>query len=660
MEASTLEALPPSCADGDTEQRRLDELSHYVMTQDRSDPDLDYITELAIRSVGADIGGISIVYQSQIWLPSRIGMEERHVPRSGSFCTWAVGAEGDWFEIADASADPRFSNNPLVTHAPHYRHYAAVPLAGARGYLLGTLWVMRRAPGAFTADQAMLLKGMARLVVDTLELRYCNEVTGMSNRKVFLHHLQLGLEHTRQPHVMAGYIDLIGFRQLNEVFGRSAGNQALRVLGGRLGAWAGPSNLVGHLGGDKFVFALFGGRAEQAASLERLKSELSAPFTLEQGGTQAVHARIGVEHHDTPYLGSAASLLDAAETAASSISSAHLRTTVKEYGFELLARSHMVYELQGALDGAAGQCGALVAHYQPQVDYGQGRLIGLEALVRWQHPARGLVGPDSFIPVAEGSDKIYGVDLLVLTQVCRDMRAWLDAGLPVVPVSLNFSRRSLLHVHAIADLKRLLRQYRLPGELLEFEVTESQLLETLELVSPRVAELRALGVRIAVDDFGTGYSNLDAINSFPFDRLKVDRQFVHGVSGNPRVAGLFRLIQGIAELFDAELLCEGLEREDDLAWLAGRGATRCRAGTSARPARRSRSWASWARCASADRRPRRSPSPNCARCSTSCRPPRSRPSWPPPAARPPAWAARGRGCRTSGTRRPRPARAGRL
>jgi len=105
-------------------------------------------------------------------------------------------------------------------------------------------------------------------------------------------------------------------------------------------------------------------------------------------------------------------------------------------------------------------------------------------------------------------------------------------------------------------------------------VTESQLLETLELVSPRVAALRALGVRIAVDDFGTGYSNLDAISSFPFDRLKVDRQFVHGVAGNERIAGLFLLIQGIAALFKAELLCEGLEHEADLVWLAQRGASR--------------------------------------------------------------------------------------
>ncbi|MFA9218599.1 MAG: EAL domain-containing protein [Sphingomonadaceae bacterium] len=193
-------------------------------------------------------------------------------------------------------------------------------------------------------------------------------------------------------------------------------------------------------------------------------------------------------------------------------------------------------------------------------------------MVRWEHPTRGLVFPNSFIPIAESTDKIYKVDIQVLKQVCRDMRSWLDEGLPVVPVSLNFSRRSLLHPNVVADLKRLLEQYGIPGSMLEIEVTESQLLESLELVSPRVNEFRALGVRIAVDDFGTGYSNLDAISSFPFDRLKVDRQFVNGIAASERIAGLFHLIQGIATLFDAELLCEGLEVEGDLAWLAKRGA----------------------------------------------------------------------------------------
>jgi diguanylate cyclase (GGDEF)-like protein len=571
-------ALRPPAADVPdqvTEECRLAELSRYAITLDQSDPKLDLVTELAIKAVGADIGGISIVFQSQIWLPSRIGVEARHVPRAGSFCTWVVAGatEADFFEVEDAQADPRFNTNPLVTHAPHYRHYAAVPLHGARGYLLGTLWVMARRNRRLDQEQILMLQGMARLVVDTLELRYCSDVTGMANRHVLLHHLQLGLEQNGQPHVVVGFIDLIGFRQLNDVFGREQGNQVLRTMGQRLTAWVGKDNLAGHLGGDKFAFALFGRREQHVAMLEQLQQVIGQPLALEQGGTpQVLHARIGIEHHDAPYPGSAAALLDAADRAAASIPGGAPRTTVKEYGLELLARSHMVYELQAALDGET-QHGALVVHYQPQVNYTLGSVIGMEALVRWQHPARGLIAPNNFIALAESTGKIYQVDLQVLTQVCRDMRAWQDAGLPVVPVSLNFSRRSLLHPHVIADLQVLLARYRIHGHMLEFEVTESQLLETLELVSPRVAEFRALGVRIAVDDFGTGYSNLDAISSFPFDRLKVDRQFVNGVAGSERIAGLFHLIQGIAELFKAELLCEGLEQEDDLEWLADRGAS---------------------------------------------------------------------------------------
>ncbi|WP_195763902.1 sensor domain-containing phosphodiesterase [Pseudoduganella rivuli] len=577
-------SMPSACSqDEATEQCRLTELSRYAMTQDHSDPSLDLITNLAIQFMGADIGGISIVYQSQIWLPSRVGLAPLHVPRAGSLCTWAVASGGDWFEVDDALHDVRFKDNALVAHEPHYRHYAAATLKGARGYILGTFWMMWRAPGLCADDKKLLLQGLAKMVMETLEMRYCNDVTGMSNRKVFLHHLQLGLERSEQPHVMVGYVDLISFRQFNDMFGRDAGNEVLRVAGERLTAWAGPSNLVAHLGGDKFAFALFGEHQVQSDYLERLTNDLSAPFTLARGGTQAMHARIGVEHHDLPYRGAAATLLDAADTAASSISSAHMRTTVKEFGAELLAKSRLLYELQGALAGDIRH-GALVAHYQPQVNYAEGRLIGMEALVRWQHPARGLVSPGSFIAVAESSDKIYQVDLQVLEHVCRDMRAWLDAGLPDLPVSLNFSRRSLLHPDVIGDLQRLLTLYGIPGRLLEFEVTESLLVETPELLSPRVAEFRAMGIRIAIDDFGTGYSNLDAINSFSFDRLKVDRQFVHGVASNKRVAGLFRLIQGIAEVFDVELVCEGLELEEDRAWLAERG-SHCVQGWYFSPAR---------------------------------------------------------------------------
>jgi diguanylate cyclase (GGDEF)-like protein len=571
-----VKARPPIASEEDAhsrEQLRLAELSRYAISTERPDPKLDIITRLAVAMLGGAIGGISIVQQDRIWLPSRVGVDAESVSRAGSFCNWVVQSDGTWFEVEDACADPRFADNPLVTQAPFCRHYAAVPLHGARGYLLGTLWVMRQQPGRLDADQMSLLNGLGRLVIDTLELRYTNDVTGMPNRAAFLRQLELGLSGgcADGDQVMVGFIDLLLFRHLNEAFGRVCGNHALRTIGQRLTAWCGLGNLTAHVGSDKFAFALFGTAGANAALLERLRDCVTAPITMGPGGSHAVHARIGIERRECAAAGPVAALLDAAETAALSASSELSVTTLREYGADLLTRSQLLIELRRTLQGERDY-GALQVHYQPQVDVAAGRLVGMEALVRWAHPQRGLVPPGEFIGLAESSDQIYALDRLVLLQVCADLRDWRAAGLPVVPVSLNFSRRSLLHPQAVADVTGALAAHGLPGTLLELEITESQLLEMPELVSQRVAQFRALGVCIAVDDFGTGYSNLDAISNFTFDRLKVDRQFVHGVAGNARIAGLFKLIQGMAELFGVELVCEGVEDEADLDWLLARGA----------------------------------------------------------------------------------------
>jgi EAL domain-containing protein (putative c-di-GMP-specific phosphodiesterase class I) len=345
----------------------------------------------------------------------------------------------------------------------------------------------------------------------------------------------------------------------------------LRIFAKRFSTWAGPFNQVSHLGGAKFAFALSGDGTELAERVDALTGCVSEQFLLESGAPQTLHARIGIASHQAGSAALAVTLMDAADTAASTISRTVPHTTVLEYSADLLTRSRSIVELQGALDLDEG-CGALTAYYQPQVDFANGRVIGLEALARWQHPTQGLLMPAHFIKLAETSGKIYQLDNVVLTQVCRHLREWLDAGLEPVPVSFNYSRSSLLHRDVLKDFRDTLERFGIPAHLLELEITETELLENLVTISERVDQFRTLGVRIAVDDFGTGYSNLDALNSFPFDRLKVDRQFVVGVANSARVAGLFHLIQGIAVLFNAELLCEGVENAGDVQWLAQHGA----------------------------------------------------------------------------------------
>lgn len=543
---------------------------------DASDPKLDYITRLAVQAAGADIGGISLVFQSQIWLPSRIGVQDCILPRAGSFCSSAVDAGADPFEVEDARQDPRFAGNPLVTAAPYYRHYAAVPLAGASAHVLGTLWVMGTTPRRLDPAQAGQLRLMARIIVDVLELRYCDPVSGMFNRGVFLHHLQrlLGPDGAPQgAHVTVGMVDLVGFRQVNDLFRRDAGDRILRLMGKRLEAWAGGA-LLGHLGADSFAFALVTPREQDAAldaRLARLCAAIDQPFEVEPGCMHTLHARIGIRRQALPCAEGAADLLDAADIAAASLRRQHGASRVHEYDAALMARARLRYELRETIRGVP-RFGRLEVHYQPQVDVARGRLIGLEALVRWRHPVYGLVGPAMFVPQAEHSGRIFELDMHVLELVCHDLMAWRARGLAVAPVALNFSRASLMHTQIFARLARVLEATGVPGGLLEFEVTESLLLDSPQLLYQRISALRALGVRVAVDDFGTGYSNLDALTSFPFDRLKADRRFVHGVASDSRTAGVFALIQGVAAVFDAELLCEGLEDEADLSWLAERGA----------------------------------------------------------------------------------------
>ena len=554
------------------EAQRLKQLACYPISPSVGDPNLDSITQVAVAAVGGNIGGISLVFQSEIWLPARVGLDITSVPRAGSFCTCAIEANSDsLYEVEDARADARFQANPLVTDSLPFLHYAGAPLRGSGGYLLGTLWMMRHQPGRLTTQQSNLFVGIAKLVVETLELRHTNEVTGMPNRFVILRRLQAQLEAPRAPQTLVGYLDLIAFRQFNDALGWDGANALLMLFAQRLAAWASTTNLVAHLDGDKFAFALFGTGPEIDETVESLRAMLVQKFIAPDKKEQTLQARIGFVFAAKVEDMSAEALLDAAETASSTINSTVQSTSMREYAENMRLRARGLSEFKAMLDGEPG-LGRLVAYYQPQVNFAEGRLIGMEALARWQHPTKGVVMPGHFIALAEGAGRIYQVDNIILDQVCCDLRQWLDAGFDSVPVSFNYSRTSLLNPNVIEDFKGVLEKYSIPGHMLELEITETQLLEDLQSVSLRVKKFRELGVHIAVDDFGTGYSNLDAIHNFPFDRLKVDRQFVNGVSNDERIAGLFELVRGIAKLFNAELLCEGVEHLEDLMWLKSRGA----------------------------------------------------------------------------------------
>lgn len=538
---------------------RTQEIARYRIVQDNVDPRLRLLAQLAVKSTGADIGGITLIYRTHALVVTGAGVEPQQLERIASICAHAVEHQAPFFEVSDILAAQLPANQ-----FPEMRHYAAATLLGRRGYVLGTLWVMTRAPRQLDESQRLLLQGLGRLVVDALEMHYRDAVTGMSNRTALVQQVQDMIASRKATDIMVGYIDLTGFHQVNEIYGRDAGDRLLAEFAQRLQCWVDSDGAAGHFGSDRFGFALFGAVPDER--LATLRKAVDEPYHLSAGRVHALSARIGIVREPLPTLICAGALFDMAETASSIIGAMHGFSVVREYSGVLRDRSRMLQALLDVLDNRADG-GELNVFYQPQVNFADGSLIGFEALARWRHPTLGSVPTQNFVALAESSGHSFKLDMYVARLVCQMVRRWQDASLPSVPVSLNLSRATLVNPRLPEAIAALLAEYDLSGALLEVEVTEGQLLEAPQALHKCVDALRALGLRIAIDDFGIGYSNLDAIASLHFDRLKVDRRFVHGVADSATTASLFQLIQGVARVSGAELLCEGLERQIDLDWL---------------------------------------------------------------------------------------------
>lgn len=520
------------------------------------------LTSLAIHSLDADIGGISILQADRIWLPSHVGLVSNIVETSASFCSRAIQANQRWFEIADAGVIEQYSSNPLVQQCKLH-HYAAVPLTLGSAPVQGTLWVMSARPGEMSTAQRQALADLADLATEALEVRYFDEVSGMCNQTFFEHQLQ-SLIGAGLPQATIGYVNIRAFTPLRTALGEHVAQTLVRILGARLVAWAGPGALVSHLGGDRFAFALLRAGAENDLKIANVVEMLQRPVELPGQREYWPKVQVGVRSG----AGGDATAADLLRNA-SSATLANRGWDIRHYDTTHFDEAKLLSELCEVLLGQP-EHGALEVHYQPQIDLARSALIGWEALVRWRHPTHGLIFPQMFIPLAEQAGQIDALDLLVLGQVCHDLREWLDQGATVMPVALNFSRGTLFAPNLASSVAAIMERFNIPGEYLECEITETQCTDVPALAG-MLEHLRALNWRIAIDDFGTGHANLDTVRQVPCDRIKIDRQFVHGVSSSPVLAGLMRTLGDIARLFKLELLCEGVEDANDVRWLSEHG-----------------------------------------------------------------------------------------
>ena len=429
------------------------------------------------------------------------------------------------------------------------------------------------------APIAMSLAALALLVFAGLNLRashrrlraasMTDELTGLPNRRLLSDRLERALTFGARRGFTSAVllIDLDRFKEVNDTLGHDYGDELLRSVSARLTSAFRSEDTVARLGGDEFAVLLpaVADEAAAVAQAERCLALIREPFVV-RGFTIGVDASIGVVL--SPHHGHAApELLRAADVAMYEAKAAHLGVLVYDRSLDghSPGRLALLGELRRAL-----QEDQLVLHYQPKVDVALGRVTGAEALVRWQHPERGLLPPADFVPVAEGTGLILPLTLWTLEAAVAQARSWLDAG-HAVQVAVNLSPRCLLEPGLPDQVLRVLDGHGLPARLLRLELTESTVMADPDRAFAVVSRLRDLGVAISIDDFGTGYSSMSHLKQLPVDELKIDRSFVADMLADGNDAVLVRSSIDLGHNLGMAVVAEGVEDEETLLALSALG-----------------------------------------------------------------------------------------
>ena len=396
------------------------------------------------------------------------------------------------------------------------------------------------------------------------ELARYDSLTGLPNRNMFLGELDRCIVRAaRQGGEFAVcFIDLDRFKTINDTLGHAAGDQLLKTMAGRLSGALRRSDLVARLGGDEFVLLLEGGAdgPDLAAVAHKLLAAIGEPLTV-QGCSFLVTCSIGIARY--PADGDDAATLLKHADAAMYLAKEKGKNNIQFYTAELADMAARQFELESALRlGLARD--ELVLHFQPKVDVASGRTLGLEALVRWMHPTRGLVPPADFIPLAEERGLIVPLGHWVIRAACRQIRDWRDAGLEAPPVAVNLSARQFAEEGLVAGIHATMVQFGVTPADLEVELTESVLMADPERANEVLRELHQLGVRIAIDDFGTGYSSLSYLKRFPAETVKIDRSFISGLPGDVDDAAITQAVIAMAHSLGLNVVAEGVETSEQM------------------------------------------------------------------------------------------------
>jgi diguanylate cyclase (GGDEF)-like protein/PAS domain S-box-containing protein len=398
-------------------------------------------------------------------------------------------------------------------------------------------------------------------------LAYYDALTGLPNRTLLQDRLGKALAGARRQKCKIAllFVDLDSFKIINDSLGHSVGDLLLQEVAERLKKWGREQDTVARLGGDEFLITLtqLKDLSDVAVAAERLMDAMAAGFVV-QGHSLNVSCSIGISIF--PEHGTDCETLIKNADAAMYGAKDSGRNSFRFFAEDMNAQAVERLSVENSLRLALGRK-ELFLVYQPQMHVATGRVTGLEALLRWQHPDLGLVPPDKFIRVAENSGLIVPIGEWVLRTACRQARKWQDDGLPAVSVAVNVSAVQFRQQGFCELIRSVLRQTGLAAQYLELELTESLLLANADVTFPVLRELKSMGLTLAIDDFGTGYSNFTSLRQFGVSKLKIDRSFISDVATNPDDSAITAAIISMAKSLRLKVIAEGVENEAQMAFL---------------------------------------------------------------------------------------------